>query len=400
VRISDAQRFDMALNNFFKSQVKTADFQNQISTGKKVNTPADDPIAAAQILLISERVTASTQYDRNADFADLHLSQQESAITAANDAMQRIRELTIRGKTTTLSAADRRYIAAEMRQRLDEIRSLANSRNSAGEFIFAGSLVDTQAFTTDASGNVAYNGDQTSRDIQISEFRTVTEGFNGYDAFMSIRNGNGTYVTDLAATNTGTGRMVPGGVIDKSSYLAHDFRISFTSATSFDVIDDTAGATVLTAQPYTDGAAISFNGVQLSIEGAPAAGDEFLVQPSANQSVFETVKRIIDTLESETVTAADAAVFQNELDRALGDMDQSMDRFRELQGVIGARRNTIESQKIANEDLRLQLKTVRSRLEDADLVEVVSRLSQETNALQAAQAAFVRVQSLSLFNFL
>jgi flagellar hook-associated protein 3 FlgL len=110
--------------------------------------------------------------------------------------------------------------------------------------------------------------------------------------------------------------------------------------------------------------------------------------------------RVINTLESEAASAADDAVFQNDLDRALGDLDQGMDRFREVQAVIGARRNTIESQRVANEDLRLQLETVRSHLEDADLVEVVSRLAQETNALQAAQAAFVRVQSLSLFNFL
>jgi len=400
MRISDAQSFDMALNNMFTLQANVAKYQTQISTGKEINTPADDPVAAARILLISERVEASTQYDRNAGFADLHLQQQEGAVAASNDAMQRIRELTIQGKSTILTDADRRFITAEMRQRLDEIKSLANSRNSAGEYIFSGSLVDTQAFTTDPAGSVVYNGDQTTRDIKISEFRSVTEGFTGFDAFTSIRNGNGTYVTELDPANTGTGRMVPGGVIDKAAYQAHDFRISFTSPTSYDVIDDTAGATVLAAQPYTDGAAITFNGIQLSLYGAPAAGDEFLVGPSQNQSVFETVERLIATLESPVSLAPDAAVFQNDLDRALGDIDQAMDRFREVQAVVGARRNTIESQIVANEDLRLQLSTVRSQLEDADLVEAVSRLARETNALQAAQAAFVRVQSLSLFNFL
>jgi len=400
VRISDAQRFDQAINNILKLQANTAYLQNQIASGKKVNSPSDDPVAAAQMLLISERVAATEQYDRNADFAELNLSQQESAIASANDAMQRIRELTIRGKTTTLTAADRHFIATEMRQRLDEIMSLANSRNAAGEFLFSGSLVDTQAFTVDAAGDAVYNGDQTSRDIRISEFRSVTDGFTGHDAFMAIRNGNGTYVTELAAANTGGGQIVPGGVVDKSVYQAHDFRISFTSATSFDVIDDTAGATVLAAQPYTDGAAITFNGTQLSIIGAPGAGDEFLVRPSEHQSAFETVGRVIATLESAASTTADAARFQNDLDRALGDMDQTMDRFREVQAVIGARRNTLESQKEANEDLTLQLNTIRSKLEDVDLVEAVSLLARESNALQAAQAAFVRVQGLSLFNFL
>ncbi|MGR9090164.1 MAG: flagellar hook-associated protein FlgL [Gammaproteobacteria bacterium] len=400
MRISDAQRFDIALNNMFRLQENTAKFQTQISTGRKILTPADDPVAAARVLLISERVAASKQYDRNADFAELNLQQQEGAVASANEAMQRIRELTIQGKNTILTDADRRSITTEMRQRLGEIKSLANSRNASGEFIFSGSLVNTQAFTNDSSGSVVYNGDQTSREVKISEFRTVTDGFTGHEAFAAIRNGNGTYVTDLAAGNTGSGQIVPGGVVDKSAYQAHDFRISFTGPGTYDVIDDTVGATVLAAQAYTDGAAITFNGIQLTLTGTPATGDEFLAGPSQNQSVFETVERLIATLESPTARAADAAVFQNDLDRALGDIDQTMDRFREVQGVVGARRNTVESQRVANEDLRLQLETVRSRLEDADLVEAVSRLAQESNALQAAQAAFVRVQGLSLFNFL
>lgn len=400
MRISDAQRFDLALNNMFRLQENAAKFQTQISTGLKINNPADDPVAAAQVLLISERVAASEQYDRNAEFAELNLQQTESAVVSANDVMQRIRELTIQGKNTILTDADRRSITTEVRQRLGELKSLANSRNAAGEYIFSGTLVDAQAFTTDPAGSVVYNGDQTNREIKISEFRTVTDGFTGFDAFAAIRNGNGTYVTDLGAGNTGSARIVPGGVIDRAAYQAHDFRITFTAPGTYDVINDTTGATVLAAQTYTDGAAITFNGIQLTLAGTPAAGDEFLVGPSQNQSVFETVDRLIATLESPTALAADAAVFQNDLDRALGDIDQAMDRFREVQGVVGARRNSIESQRVANEDLRLQLNTVRSRLEDADLVEAVSRLAQESNALQAAQAAFVRVQGLSLFNFL
>lgn len=400
MRISDAQRFDLALNNMFRLQESTAKHQLEISSGRKVNNPADDPVAAAQVLLLRERVAASEQYDRNADFAELNLQQQESAVASANDVMQRIRELTLKGKNSTLTDADRRSITTEIRQRLGELKSLANSRNAAGEYIFSGSLVDTQAFTTDPAGGVVYNGDQTNREIKISEFRTVTDGFTGFEVFSGIRNGNGTYVTNLAAGNTGSGQIVPGGVVDKAAYQAHDFRISFTGPGTYDVIDDTAGSTVLAAQTYTDGAAITFNGIQLTLIGTPVAGDEFLVGPSQNQSVFETVERLVATLESPTALDADAAVFQNDLDRALGDIDQSMERFREVQAIVGGRRNTIESQRVANEDLRLQLNTVRSRLEDADLVEAVSRLAQESNALQAAQAAFVRVQGLSLFNFL
>ena len=215
MRISNAQQFAQGLTGILKLQTNTFGYQDQIISGKKVNTPADDPVAAAQILLISERITAAEQFNRNADFAILHLSQQDSTIGSAHNALQRIRELTIRSNTTSMTAADRRSIATEMRQRLDEMMSLGNARNSAGEHIFAGSLVGTVPFTVDAAGNAVYNGDQTSRNIKISEFRSITEGFTGFDAFMAVRNGNGTYVTELAAANTGTGQIVPAGVVDK-----------------------------------------------------------------------------------------------------------------------------------------------------------------------------------------
>ena len=73
---------------------------------------------------------------------------------------------------------------------------------------------------------------------------------------------------------------------------------------------------------------------------------------------------------------------------------------RVLRATTGARLNTIDAQREANEDASLNLETLRSNLEDVDLTAAISDLARETTALEAAQAAFVRVQDLSLFNFL
>ena len=400
MRISTIQQFNVALNRILDLQSNTAKFQTQIATGRRINQPSDDPVAAAQTLRIDQRVNNVEQYNRNADFASLRLDQQESAIATVNDAMQRVRELVIRGKTTTLSQADRRFISQEIRQRADEIFDLANSRNSSGEFIFAGSKVDLQAFSRSASGGVNYNGDQTNRELQISEFRKVREGFNGHEIFMANRNGNGDFVTNSNAANVGTGRVVPAGVTDTAAFLTHDYRLVFTSATTFDVIDDTAGATVLAGQSYTDAAAINFDGIEVSITGEPQAGDEFNIDASRNQSIFTTLENLSNTLEAAQPTPATEAKFQADMDRILGELDGSMNNLREAQAVIGARQNTIASQQASNSELFLQLQAAKSALEDVDVVEAVGNLARTTNALEAAQSAFVRVQSLSLFNFL
>ena len=90
---------------------------------------------------------------------------------------------------------------------------------------------------------------------------------------------------------------------------------------------------------------------------------------------------------------AAAAVFHNNMDRALGDIDQSMDRFREVQAVIGARRNTIDTQLQSNEDLRLQLKTIRSQLEDADIINRLTKLNKGPLPDSSIRAVFRELAS-------
>jgi flagellar hook-associated protein 3 FlgL len=237
------------------------------------------------------------------------------------------------------------------------------------------------------------------RQLQVGEARQVGDGFSGHEVFLAIRNGNGTFATALGAANTGSGRIVNGTVTDPAQWQAHALRVVFTSATTYDVVDDTAGATVLSGQPWVRDAAISVQGISLAITGTPAAGDEFHAAPAANQSLFETLDQAIDVLQTEFHDPASEAVFHDAMDRVLGDVDQAREAMLEVRASIGARMNTLQSQQAINEDLTLQLQSIRSSLQDADIVEVVSQLAQQTNALQAAQAAFVRVQGLSLFNF-
>src|SRR5262249_27772406 len=160
---------------------------------------------------------------------------------------------------------------------LDVLVDLGNARNASGEYIFAGAQTTTRPFTVDATGTVIYNGDQKVRELQISQDRSVPEGYTGEDAMMAVRNGNGTFVARRVSANAGPGQISDNVVVNGSAYVAHDFRISFTSPTTYDVIDDPLGTTVASAQPYQDGAAIPFNGSKIPVIGAPAAGDQFTI---------------------------------------------------------------------------------------------------------------------------
>ena len=400
MRTSTPLQFNRALNGVLSLQGQVQKYQLQVSSGKRLASAADDPVAASQILNIGERLAAIEQFNRNANLVDLRLADQETAMTGATNLVQRTRELILQGKSRSLSTDDRRFLAAEMRQRLEELVSLGNTRNASGEHIFAGTAVDTVPFTVNAAGDVVFNGNENVRQLSISENRTLSEGFSGIDVFMGVRNGNGTFVMDVAPANTGTGRLINDALNNASAYVPHDFRIVFTAADTFDVVNDTTGATVLSAQPYSQGAAISFNGLSVAVTGTPATGDAFTVNPSENQSVFATLKNVIAAMELDATSPALSAQQTFDLDRGLADIDQALSNLISTRATIGARANTLESQLKTNEDLTLQLKTVRSGLEDADPVEAISELARHSQTLEAAQQAFVRVQSLSLFNFL
>ncbi|MBT6274614.1 MAG: hypothetical protein HOI95_10830 [Chromatiales bacterium] len=141
-------------------------------------------------------------------------------------------------------------------------------------------------------------------------------------------------------------------------------------------------------------AAITFNGIQTAIGGTPEHGDTFTVAPSANQDVFATLDNLVNTLSTGGVT------LQNGLNRALTDIDQGIENLVRVRTEVGARFNTIDTQENVNADFTVELKTSLSALQDLDYTEAATRMNQQLLTLQAAQQAFVRVQGLSLFNFI
>ncbi len=401
MRISTTTFFNRTTDSIQQRQFELDRLQQQVASGKRLLAPSDDPAASGRVLEITNTLEAVSQYSTNADIATGRLEHEESVLSSANEVIKRVRELAVRGKNASLTAADRGFLASEVRQRLDELLGLANTRSENGDYMFAGSLSRTRPFLRDSSGQVNYLGDDTVRELQISADRRIADRDSGFDVFMAIRNGNGSFVTDADAANTGTGLISVGSVSDPTLYTGHDYRIDFTAPGSYDIIDVTTGTTLVTGAAYTEGATITaIPGVEFSISGTPAAGDRFTLQPSDNQSVFETLNRLVTALETPSSSPAQEARMQQSLDRALTDLDQAQEQMLRVRTSIGARLKALDSQKQINEGYSFQLTKVRSQLEDLNLVSAISELQLTAASLQAAQLTFSRIQGLTLFKFL
>ena len=401
MRISTHQLQQQGINSMLEQQSRMSKTQLQVSTGRRILTPADDPAASAQVLGLTQVKEVIVQHQANADAARARLALEESALTGVGDLLQRVRELAVQASNSVLSNGDRAAIAKEVRQRLDELLSLSNTKDANNEYVFAGHQGLTQPFSANASGGFNYNGDEGQRYLQIGPSRQVAVGDSGTAVFRAIRNGNGTFTTRENTANTGTGVIDPGTV--SGTFVPDTYTLAFIQVLSTDPVTYTitgAASGLVASGTYASGSGITFNGVQTSVTGTPAHGDSFTVSSSANQDIFTTVQNFAQALETPLSSPAGQAHFSNTMNRTLIDLDRSLDNVIEVRARVGARLNAIDAQKDINDSFKLQIQETLSNLQDLDYAEAVSRLNLQITGLQAAQQSFIKIQGLSLFNFL
>ncbi|PTR28461.1 flagellar hook-associated protein 3 FlgL [Luteibacter sp. OK325] len=397
MRISTSWSAQQSVNTMLDRQYDLSQTQLALGNGKAIQTPADNPAAAARAVDVSSASAQNDQYTRNIQSANTKLSAEESTISSASDILDRIRTLTLEGMNGTQTDESRQSIATELRQTLGQLVALGNTKDGQGEYLFAGSRTSTQPFSI-SDLSVSYSGDQNQRMVAAAAGLQVATGDSGSDVFMSIRGGNGTFVTSAAATNTGTAVVGATSVTDASQWDGGSYTVNFTSPTTYEIHDATnpTGPALSTGTYSGDSGAINFKGAQLNITGTPATGDSFAVAPSSSQDVFSTVAGIITAFE----TPGGGAGMNNKLNAQLQNLDQAQTSFVDTRTKIGARMNILDQQTQISADSSLQYASTLSDLTELDVASAASKFSQQQAALDAAQQSYVKMQNLSLFNYL
>ncbi|MEM7209389.1 MAG: flagellar hook-associated protein FlgL [Pseudomonadota bacterium] len=402
MRVSTAQIYMQGLRGFQTQQVEIARIQEQLSSGQKNLRPSDDPAEVARSLEIEQIVRRTEQYMDNIDAAESRLQLEETTLAAVNDSLIRVRELAVQGASTILSQDARDALVAELRERTKELFSLANTVDPYGDYLFAGNQGNALPFverTTADFDVVDFVGDQGNRSVQVSESDRIETGDSGSDVFMRIRSSYAVHmVSDL--DNTGSAQAAPVYQSDASLITGDEYRIAFTSATTFDVINDTTATTISTGNAYVSGAEIEIDGLRTSITGTAANGDEFRIRDGQYQDVFTTLNKMIFALESGTDTQTDRERLSANMQVSLEDIDNALTHFNEYRTRIGGRMNVMDAYRDQNEAYLVDAESAISLIRDVDYAEAITLLQQHQLSLQAAQASFARIQGNSLFNFI
>ncbi|MDI3381282.1 flagellar hook-associated protein FlgL [Xenophilus aerolatus] len=391
-RISTANTYDNAVGQLMSRQSTLSQLQAQLSASKRVLRPSDDPTAAAQAERAVTRQSRVVSEQRALEVQRNAITEAESTLGSAVSAVQDFRTLVVQAGNGALSATDRASIAQQLVTLRDQILGYANTKDSNGLPLFAG-LGSTATPFVD-SGGVSFDGipgQAGSSDVG------VPGSLDGFATWMDVPTGNGVFT--IAQTGTAANVSTDAGQVRSPAALTgHSYRIQFNTgggATTYDVLDLSTGTAVQSAQPYTPGQSIAFDGISFTASGTPAAGDALTIAPSTRTSLFNVLDQAIAAVRDGSGAALTQGTTQ-----ALAQIDAGMARLSASRGRAGDLLNQVDNIATRQESRSVQLEADRSRAEDLDVVKALSDFQTQQTAYSAALGSYAQIQKLSLFNFI
>ncbi|HQZ03483.1 MAG TPA: flagellar hook-associated protein FlgL [Thauera sp.] len=186
MRVSTNMIYDQGVSAMQRQTAGLLHTGQQLATGRKILTPADDPVASARALDVTQSRSVNAQFITNQGYAEDALRLVEGQLTGAGEIIQYARERVLAAGNPALSDSDRRSIAADLGAQFDAMLAISNTRDANGDYLFAGYQSNTPPFAAATNGSVRgadYEGDQGTRTMQVSSSRFMPVSFAGEDAF-------------------------------------------------------------------------------------------------------------------------------------------------------------------------------------------------------------------------
>lgn len=296
MRISSIQSFNNGVSGIQRNYANVTQTQEQISSGKRILTPADDPVASVRLLQLDQQQAIFGQYKANLTAAKNSLTQEETSLSSTVNVLQRIRELAVQAGGGALSSQDRKAIAKELGERENELLNQMNTRNARGEYLFSGFLGKTEPFVRNPDNTYSYHGDEGQRSLQIASSTNVAINDNGQRLFEGVTNADRVqgqlipFPVPLPPLQPPPQRvfMSPGLVEDNAAFnndfrAGEPYRLEFISgkefriydAASVDVTSEITGAGSIDPLA-SSGNVLSFRGMRFQLDVALQPGDNDL----------------------------------------------------------------------------------------------------------------------------
>lgn len=206
MRLSTSLIYQNGLNGILKQEATLSRLQEQLASGRRVLTPADDPLAASLAVNVSQTSSMNATYANNRDTAKQTLGLESNALASSVTTLQSVLQRVVQAGGT-LSDPDRQALVAELQAAREQLVGLANATDGNGQYLFSGHDGYAQPVTLNADGSVTYGGDNGQRIIQVDQSRQMAGSDVIADIFGKAASGSMAYIMQAGAANTGTGQF-------------------------------------------------------------------------------------------------------------------------------------------------------------------------------------------------
>ncbi|MBV7872519.1 flagellar hook-associated protein FlgL [Yersinia pestis] len=186
MRLSTSMLYQQNMQGITNAQSLWMQTGQQLSTGKRVVNPSDDPMAASQAVMVSQAESENSQYTLARSFARQSSSLETTVLAQTTSTIQSIQSLVISAKNDTLSDDDRASYATQLQGLKDQLLNQANTTDGNGRYIFAGFKSDKPPFAVSDTGEVTYVGGDVAIEQKVDTNRSMTAGHTGASVFMAL----------------------------------------------------------------------------------------------------------------------------------------------------------------------------------------------------------------------
>jgi flagellar hook-associated protein 3 FlgL len=380
-----------------------ADLQNQMSTGKRLQRPSDDPVDVANTLKLQTKSTELQQFKKNINDGLAFMGVTETAMESMNTLLQRVRELSIEAASDTLSADERSYINDETAQLFKQCIALVNTQYK-GDYIFNGTQTKIPPYQM-----------QTSVSSTVSDYLNLKMAY--FDASPPVAVGD-TVQLQNAFDNSPITNLIPGSFnmqVAGARFTENvDYQVDYEAGTLrilnpalllngspggpyYDISQLNLNFDYLTVGTDIYGQSVSSNGiVSREIESNTEmqiniSAEELLTDNSTGTTLIGTLLRFGQNLLRNNNAGIETAITE---------IDTVFNSVLSAQSKNGARINRLETTLSRNENQYSETVSLQSQLEDAEMAETVSKFMVTQNVYNAALQSAAKIIQPSLANFL
>ena len=186
MKISTHLMFERASHQMTSAQTNLAKSQAQLAQGKQIINPSDAPDQASTVQRLKSILTRQDSYQTALNTVQNRLQGEDSTLSSVSDLLIRAKEIAVQANNDTLSPDNRKALGVELQGLRDQMLSLANTKDTNGNYLFAGSKVTQPPFVSLAGASPQYVGDQTRMNVMVGENRSMPINRTGTDAFVPV----------------------------------------------------------------------------------------------------------------------------------------------------------------------------------------------------------------------